>query len=137
MAHRKTEKERQLGCGREGKRLGEEPNRTTARKLVLFKSINTLWKQTSREKTEMFRDRLHGTRRWRRIKNDRQTDRNRQAVDSAWDKKRQYWKTEPDKQKNGERWTASQTNRRDRLTAETDGDKAIAEADSDRQTAGC
>jgi hypothetical protein len=63
MAHRKTEKERQLGCGREGKRLGEEPNRTTARKLVLFKSINTLWKQTSREKTEMFRDRLHGTRR--------------------------------------------------------------------------
>jgi hypothetical protein len=34
LSHRKTEKERQLAEGRGGKGVGEEPNHTTARKLV-------------------------------------------------------------------------------------------------------
>jgi hypothetical protein len=40
--HRKTEIERQLAHGKGGKRVGEEPNYTTAKGLVLYKSFNTL-----------------------------------------------------------------------------------------------
>jgi hypothetical protein len=43
--HRKTEIERQLAnerAGEGGKRVAEEPNHSTARKPVLYKSFNTL-----------------------------------------------------------------------------------------------
>jgi hypothetical protein len=44
--HRKTEKESQLANGRGGgEGVGEDLNYTTARRLVLYKSLSTLWWQ--------------------------------------------------------------------------------------------
>jgi hypothetical protein len=45
-AHRKTEKERQLADERGEKGVGKEPNHTTARSLVFYKSFSTLWVTT-------------------------------------------------------------------------------------------